>query len=719
MKALITQGGYTIGTGSGIIPNGLIAAGQAFFVKALSNSSVTFTNSMRRSGTGKFFKNGETMVEYPGVRLSVVTPLTGYNEVFVTYRSDATDAYDRLFDGEKLENSSSHIALYTFAANKKFAVNAFAPYGDSSIVALGVKTIDAGNHTFSLKELTAFDNEIEIYLRDKTTGTLTNLRTNSTYTVNLNAGEHNSRFELVIKNPEIETTEWKGMKSGSWSNASNWDNGVPTRYKNAKVTSGSVVVNSDMQFNDLIISGEAAVTINQNTQLNARGKVILEANGDKTGTLVDYDGSKEIKAVVKKGILANDRYYYLSSPLTNALTGVYGSTEELSGTNGMERKVYYWDGAWKRINNDGLQLTPMRGYIVKPTDMPNSLIEFDGILNTGLIEYELSKKGFQLIGNPYPSAIDWGFEATPTGWNDTDSLMATIWYRVGGTGGASGGGNFATYNRLSGFSTNGGTRYIPAMQAFWVKVVKPTVISVNNETRTAESTNFFKSSGTSIGFKLTASMNGLNDEAIVFSHINAKDIADDYDSEKYFVDGSASPQLYTTTVDDKLMAVNGFTQFAENQIITLGLRTAVNGTITLQLENLNGFENNTLRVLLVDRVMNNDTIDLSHLKSYTFESSAGDISDRFEIILGVKSTTSITPDEISGINIWGGYRIIGVSSENEQINRIDITDVSGRIVAQKLETTSSETLLTIDLPGVYLVRVYSNKGSMLRKIHVK
>lgn len=715
----ITQAGYTVGTGSGIIPNGLIAAGQAFFVKALSNTNVSFTNSMRRATSGKFFKKGtEEEVVNPGIRLSVVTPLTGYNEIFITYRSDATDGYDRFMDGEKLENPSAKVALFSISAGKKFAVNALSSLKDSSVVVLGMSTADAGKHIFSLKELTGLDPEVNVYLRDKLTGTLTNLRTTPNDTVMLAAGEYLNRFELVIKEPEITTTEWKGMKSGSWNTATNWDNGVPTRYKNAKVTSGSVVVSSEMQFNDLIVSGAAAVTINENTQLNARGNVILEADGDNTGTLVDYDGKSNIKAIVRKKMSSPDRYYYLTAPTVDAMAGVFGTTQQLSGTDFNERKMYYWDGAWKRVTHEGTYMVPLRGYIVKASDYAGITYEFNGVLNTGLIEYDLPKKGFQLIGNPYPSAIDWGFEATPNGWTDTDSLMATIWYRVGGTGGVTGGGNFATYNRLSGFSTNGGTRYIPAMQAFWVKVVSPTVITINNQTRTAESTSFFKSAATSQGIKFTAKLNGFTDEAIIFHNVNAKDDADNYDSEKYFADGLATPQLYSYSADNKALAVNGYSSFTENQEVMLGIKTTGGGTVVLDFEALNGFENNTLQALLVDKLLN-DTIELAKTPMYTFETEAGDITDRFVVLFTLKSTTGIENGDNDNILVWGANNQINMNFGELKVSKVEVTDVLGRIVNQSVNPGSSELKLDVAQNGVYVVSISTNRGTIQRKVHVK
>ena len=98
-----------------------------------------------------------------------------------------------------------------------------------------------------------------------------------------------------------------------------------------------------------------------------------------------------------------------------------------------------------------------------------------------------SHKGWNLVGNPYPSPLDWLSEA---GWDKSDINDAKyIW-------------NPAAYNYtifLGGsepIGINGGTRYIPSNQGFWVQANQNGTLSVNNVARVgimSSTPDFYKS----------------------------------------------------------------------------------------------------------------------------------------------------------------------------------------------------------------------------------
>jgi hypothetical protein len=116
-------------------------------------------------------------------------------------------------------------------------------------------------------------------------------------------------------------------------------------------------------------------------------------------------------------------------------------------------------------------------------------------LNTGDISVLLTrtvtetpdnaKRGFNLVGNPYPSYIDWDYV-----YLEADNVRPTIWYRT--LNGAS--MVFHTYNAELGVgSPTTASEYIPPMQAFWVKVDTDPVSPVTVSNGTLNFTNDMRS----------------------------------------------------------------------------------------------------------------------------------------------------------------------------------------------------------------------------------
>ena len=114
-----------------------------------------------------------------------------------------------------------------------------------------------------------------------------------------------------------------------------------------------------------------------------------------------------------------------------------------------------------------------RGYLAQLKS--NNTYLYSGTLNNGTISLtptrtgtKASARGFNLVGNPYPSYLNWkSAEITKT------NIRQTIWFRTLSKNSANGTMVFDTYDGTVG-TGNGETgvvsQYIPPMQGFWVKV---------------------------------------------------------------------------------------------------------------------------------------------------------------------------------------------------------------------------------------------------------
>ena len=281
----------------------------------------------------------------------------------------------------------------------------------------------------------------------------------------------------------------------------------------------------------------------------------------------------------------------------------------------------------------------MMGYAFREYDASPLTALYTGNLNTGTVggtnnlsRTSGTKEGFNLISNPYPSAIDVGSQkASQTGLTTTN-IEPTIQFKVPGT--------YATWNSMgSGTGVNGGSQYIPAMQAFWVRVksgYSTGGVQFTNALRMHSPQKFYKLSDPSNLFRIQVARDTLVDESVVTFYSSALAGYDDYDSQKMLSDEVSYPQLYSLTADNIQVAVNGQPALVSGseRIVPLGFLTNVAGTFTITATNLTQFDANT--TVYLEDVSLHLTQNLSSNKTYTFSSGVGTISSRFKLHFNYK-----------------------------------------------------------------------------------
>ena len=188
----IWNGTGSTGTGAGTTPpNGSIASGQGFLVRATAPGSVNFTNAMRVSGPNNVFlkpnaENSRLWLALEGNDL--------YNEILIGMMEDATDEEDRLYDAIKLRGNSS-VALAAISEGSEYAIMAFPPSTNERIVPLLAHVVSAGTYAFNPHTIEGFDG-YDIYLEDRRHSTLTPIQSGSPINVSMSAGENHDRFYL-------------------------------------------------------------------------------------------------------------------------------------------------------------------------------------------------------------------------------------------------------------------------------------------------------------------------------------------------------------------------------------------------------------------------------------------------------------------------------------------------------------------------------------------
>lgn len=193
-----------------------IGSGQGFFVfmnhGAASGSNVTFNNSMRYDSAldvlipnydnSNFYRVNDTQessvnaIERHRIWLDLLSPNDVTNSILVGYVTNATNDFDRLFDGYDFNGDDT--GFYSIVNDTELSIQGRElPFDNEDVVPLGVLANEAGSHTIAINTVDGlFLNEDQgIYLEDLELNIIHNLR-QSPYTFSSSEGRHHDRFVL-------------------------------------------------------------------------------------------------------------------------------------------------------------------------------------------------------------------------------------------------------------------------------------------------------------------------------------------------------------------------------------------------------------------------------------------------------------------------------------------------------------------------------------------
>jgi hypothetical protein len=491
---------------------------------------------------------------------------------------------------------------------------------------------------------------------------------------------------------------------------------------------GTLTIDATKEVNSITIEKGGKLTNNTGITLTA-ASLTINSDASGTGTYVDNGTSVITSAIVNQWLKAG-RNSYFSSSVTAATGSVILGADGLSGNSLW--KYNEVNANWLDATTQSTELTVMNGFVAKKTGS-DGVITFTGTLNTGSLtpitlyrtDNSNASRGFNLVGNPFPSYVDWTLATT-------SNLESSIWFRTKTTPAPvtlATSYVFDTYNAAGGQHTSLGattvSKLIPPMQGFWVRVStigSGTLTFDNNARAHADvSTNSFKApaaeKSTQEVLKLEVS-NGTNkDEAIVYFNANASDSYDAYDSPKMTNANTAIPEIYTTVGNEQLV-INGLNSIAANKELALGFNTGASNTFSIKASEVSNFDADT-KIILKDNLLNTEW-DLTGGSAYSFSSAATNNNTRFTVIfrtsgiatgIGIgnynydDSTLRIFKNENNQITIQRNF------SENATVT---ICNAIGQKLISTRMTGTSKVIDKQFSAGVYFVTV-SNEGNKVSK----
>lgn len=188
------------------LPTRYIRPGQGFLFEAKLGGTVTFNNSMRSiDSNSTFISNKGTENSPERFWLKLTTPINNSNTLLVAYISGATNSFEPRYDARFPQKSSDR--FYSIIEDQELIIQGRQyPFVKTDLVPLGMAHFVAGNYRIEIADREGiFAADQNIYLKDRQTGIITNLSQES-YTYSAQAGENNTRFEIIYEPETVLVT---------------------------------------------------------------------------------------------------------------------------------------------------------------------------------------------------------------------------------------------------------------------------------------------------------------------------------------------------------------------------------------------------------------------------------------------------------------------------------------------------------------------------------
>lgn len=491
-------------------------------------------------------------------------------------------------------------------------------------------------------------------------------------------------------------------------------------------TEGVILKTNFTVNNDLsITSGSSfalfpAVELTVNGVLtNSAGNQGLLIGSSATGTASLIHNSSGVAATVQRyinGTAAN--WHFLSSPLSGQ--SILGTDWTPAGGygDGTGYDLYIYDeptSCWIYNLNTTVSPTwpskhpqnnfvPGRGYLYAALDTTPTKL-FIGTLNNGTITQSLTMmsdslplKGFNFLGNPYPSSIDWTISS---GFSRSMLHVSTGGYDIWTW--SSTANNYGVYNSADGdgSGTNNVTKYIAPMQGFFVYASSAGNFAFNNNARVhTGASDWLKSAtpGSVSSVKLTVNSVediGSDEVKIRFGNLNNGNGA-----LKLFSHVKTAPSLYITS-GNKDLTIHNLTTAEENPKSAVSFKAGKDGNYTLSCQ----YDESITTTIYLEDKLTGKIHDFNTSETYNFSAMVGDSPDRFVLHYG-----SITPTAskiFADVFVSSGNLIVDLSKLSGEYS-LQIYDISGIIICNESIRGGEQFSYSLKNRGIYIVTIRSS-----------
>jgi hypothetical protein len=491
-------------------------------------------------------------------------------------------------------------------------------------------------------------------------------------------------------------TIWTGTESSDWFDNDNWSNCEPTAENDAQIPESTditsfPVLSADGVTKNLTIKPHGQLTVQSGNTLTVNGNLVLEAKNDSSASVIDNGGIVVTGETSAELYITDNRWHYISSPVSAAVS--------MSFLDLYPIEYQEYNDTWFYITPTDVPHGIGKGWATwsKTEETGTVVLSLNGgVLNTGNIEIPVTAtdrnssgnigdgEGWNLAGNPYPSAMDWDL----AGWTKTN-IDGTV-YVWDGT-------QYITWNGSVGALTNG---IVPAMQSFMVKAhtFNP-YMRVTNATRLHGPAPYKSETSVSNLITITASGNGYTDKT--FIHFTEDATIDfDHQSDAYKMSGiSQAPQLYSIIADINL-AVNTLPLNSEINKVDLGFESEYAGEYTLKFGEPESFT--ITGELYLEDLITGEINQVVNGFEYSFFSEPIDPYNRFMLHFGPLGTGENHTEKLHSVYSNEGSIYIN-SSDIEDNYLVKVINMQGMTVYAGQLNGGGLKQIEVDGSGIYII----------------
>jgi len=480
--------------------------------------------------------------------------------------------------------------------------------------------------------------------------------------------------------------------NGNWSENSHWDNGKPGSSSNAFI-SGNTGIDRDASCNNLVINSNYSVTIPENNTLAVNGYLTLKSDISGSASFIDHGLFYTPNPASIERYITPLKWHLISSPVNNALSQVFTGAWMMDYNEGTNR----WNAPF---TNNSLPLHPGKGFALYDSTTNGKTFVFEGRLNSGNITPDIIRTdtGYNLIGNPYPSALSGDIHL----WTKSNVDNAIwVWDETNG--------NYKTWNGTSGTLSDG---IIPSMQGFFVKANANSPSVTIPQTSTVYNNHAFYKSLNNNELILSIENHSYSDALLIaFNNYATSGFDHFFDVEKLYGLEDA-PQIYSLNGSIKL-SINGLPADSGNTVVPIFFEAGSSGIFTLKASGVNSF--NPGSTIILEDLRSMTSIDLKQNQTYIFNGSAADDHMRFLLHFNLISG-SVNENNKSAIHIFSYGDNIFVDSDL-RMNSLDIYNIAGQLVySSKPERNGLVRINLNENKGCYIVRVFYAECNFTEKV---
>lgn len=469
--------------------------------------------------------------------------------------------------------------------------------------------------------------------------------------------------------------KWTGTTSTDWNNPQNWDGNIVPN------DSTDVIIPSLLNRYPLIGTLSYCRNILMEDGASLLGNDLLNVSKNAT---------------INKNFTSGQKHF-ISTPILNpSIASVFPTTVSFKSYREIDNSWIALSGAQTLQVGKGYNIESNQAFEVfykgklnsmdyEVVNLPNSATNSDG------------EGGWHLLGNPYPSALDWdegdwnraGIDGTIYTWNGTQYICWT------GSAGA----------------LSEGVMFLG--QAFFVHVSekqKTGNLTIPENGRMANNISLHKTAQSNT-LALSVNENSTHASDQTFIQFKSGSSADfDKTGDAYKLPGLAdAPSIFSISMGHNL-AVNSLASYETDKKIDIGLQVGFESTYSMEVTGIETFAT-SVDIYLKDQ-KTGSWYNLRNTPMVTFTASPSDNEKRF--LLSFTKPDRVEDAELAGFEIFNLRQGILIRNTKSVSGEIILFNVTGQQIL-KTPIPDFEKMLHLNSPGIYILQFLTTKGVFVKK----